>query len=168
MIDWAFLIDIISTAAVIIGIGFGINQLRQYQSSRKSDSSQYLLNSYQTAEFLKGICHILSLPDGLTKKEIEEREGDAVSVIYLVMSTFESIGILVFQNEIPMDMVDAAFSGPLLVSWQKLKLYVSGIREEHQRETMFEWYQWLIERLMEREIIKEPIPAYIEHKDWEE
>jgi hypothetical protein len=168
MIDWNFLVDIISTIAIIIGIGFGINQLRQYQSSRKRDSSQYLLNSYQTAEFLEGICTILSLPDGLTKKEIEEKVWDDVGLIFLVMSTWESIGILVFQKEIPMDMVDAAFSGPLLVSWEKLKLYVIGMRKEHQRDTFFEWYQWLYDRLIEREKEKHPVPAHVEHKDWEE
>ncbi len=168
MIDLSFILNIISTVAVILGIGFGLNQLRQFHLSRKRDSALYLLNSYKTGEFIQGIWTILSLPDGLTKKEIEKRVGDEIKVIYLVMSTWESIGILVFQDEVTLDMVDKAFSGPLIVSWQKLKLYVSGIREEHQRETMFEWFQWLTERMREREKSKPPIPAHIAYKDWEE
>jgi len=166
--DLAFLLDIVSTVAVIIGIVFGINQLRQYRLSRRRDSALFLLNSYQTAEFLQGIWTILSLPDGLTKKEIEERVVDEIKVIYLVMSIFESIGILVFHNEVTMDMVDDAYSGPITLSWQKLELYVSGLREEHQRETMFEWFQWLAERLRDREKTRPPVPAHIAHKEWHE
>jgi len=166
--EFPIILDIVSTAAVIIGVVFGLGQLRQYHLSRKRDSALFLLNSYQTAEFLQGIGTILSIPDGLTKKEIEERVGDETPVIYLVMSTFESIGILVFHNEVTMDMVDDAYSGPIALSWQKLELYVSGIREEHQRETMFEWFQWLAERMRDREKRSPPVPAHVAYKEWDE
>jgi hypothetical protein len=162
------ILDIVSTVAVIIGVVFGLSQLRQYHASRKRDSALFLLSSYQTGEFLQGIWTILSIPDGLTKTEIEERVGDEIETVYLVMSTFESIGILVFRNEVTMDMVDDAYSGPITLSWQKLEPYVSGMREEHQRETMFEWFQWLAERMRDREGSRPPVPAHIAYKEWEE
>lgn len=162
------ILDIASTVAVIIGVVFGLSQLRQYHSSRKRDSALFLLHSYQTVEFLQGIWTILSIPDGLTKKEIEERVGDEIKLVYLVMSTWESIGILAFHNEVTMDMVDDAHSGPISLSWQKLELYVSGVREEYQRETMFEWFQWLAERMRDREKSESPVPAHIAHKERDE
>ena len=166
--ELSVVLDIVSTVTVTIGIVFGLIQLRQYHLSRKRDSALFLLNSFQTAEFVQGLRTILSLPDGLTKKDVEERVGDEIEVVYLVMSTWESIGILVFYNEITMDMVDDAYSGAIALSWQKLELYVSEMREELQRETMFEWFQWLAERMRDRERSRPPVPAHIAHKEWEE
>jgi hypothetical protein len=83
------------------------------------------------------------------------------------MSTWESIGILLFNHEVTIDMVDNAFSGPILFSWQKLERYVNDLRAELERETLFEWFQWLSDRIKVREIKKSPIPAHIAYKDWE-
>jgi hypothetical protein len=165
--DLPFILDIVSTVAIIIAIAFGLLELRHYHLSRKRDSALHLLNTYQTVEFLQGIWTILSIPDGLTKVEIEQRVGDEIKAVYLVMSTWESIGILVFHNEATMGMVDDAYSGTITLSWQKLEGYVSGMRAEFQRETIFEWFQWLAERMIDRERSRRPVPAHIAHKDWE-
>ena len=165
--ELSFILNIVATIAVVIGVVFGLTQLRHYHLSRKRDSALFLLNSYQTGEFSQGIWTILSIPDGLTKKEIEERVGEEIKVVYLVMSTWESIGILVFHNEVTMDMVDDAFGDPITLSWQKLEQYVSWMREEYQRETIFEWFQWLAERMKDREKSRSPVPAYIAHKEWD-
>ncbi len=165
--DFQFLLNIISTLAVIIALAFGLIQLRHYHLSRKRESALHLLNTFQTVDFLDGIWRILSLPDGLTKGEIEVKLGDDIKAIYLVMSTWESIGILVFHHEVTMDMVDDAYSGAITLSWQKLAGCVSDMREEFKRETIFEWFQWLAERMADRERRVPPVPAHIAHKDWE-
>jgi hypothetical protein len=53
------------------------------------------------------------------------------------------------------------FSGPVVLTWRKLEPYLQEIRKERKRETLFEWYQWLAERLMERESKGAPVPAHI-------
>lgn len=40
--------------------------------------------------------------------------------IYLVMGTWERLGILVFRDEIATDAVDDAFSGRIIQSWINL------------------------------------------------
>lgn len=165
--DFTFLLNIISTLAVLIALAFGLIQLRHYHLSRKRESALHLLNTFQTVDFLQGIWRTLSLPDGLTKNEIEEELGDDIKVIYLVMSTWESIGILVFHHEVTIGMVDEAYSGVIRLSWQKLAGYVAEMREEFQRDTIFEWFQWLAERMEDRERTAPPVPAHITHKYWE-
>ncbi len=159
--------DLFSTFAVVFGIIFGLIQLRQYRLSRKREAALFLLNSYQTGEFIEGIWIIQGLPDGLTKSEIEKRLDIKIKSIGLVMSTWESIGILLYKHEVTIDMIDDAFSGPILFSWQKLEQYVQDLRLELGRETLFEWFQWLSDRIKERETRKSPTPAYIAHRDWE-
>jgi hypothetical protein len=165
--DFPFLLNIISTLAVIIALAFGLMELRHYHLSRKRDSELHLLNTFQTVDFLQGIWSTISLPDGLTKVEIEDQLGNDIKAVYLVMSTWENIGILVFHDEVSMDMVDDAYSGAITLSWQKLAGYVSDMREEFQRDTIFEWFQWLAERMADRERSALPVPAHIAHKDWE-
>ena len=82
------------------------------------------------------------------------------------MGTWERLGVLVYRREIDLEQVDDAFSGPIVLSWQKLGQYVSELRANLQRETAMEWFQWLAERMLERETTAEPVPAYIAHKDW--
>ena len=164
--ELSILLNIVATMAVLIGLVFGLTQLRHYHLSRKRDSALFLINSYQTGEFSQGIWTILSIPDGLTKVEIEGRVGEDIKGIYRVISAWESIGLLVFQNEITMDMVEDYYRGPITISWQKLELYVSGMRQEHQMDTIFEWFQWLAERMKDREKNRSPMPVYITHKEW--
>jgi hypothetical protein len=65
-----------------------------------------------------------------------------------------------------LELVSDFFSGPIKISWQKLQNYYFDEREEHQRETIGEWFQWLAERLAEREETTPRIAAHIAHKNW--
>lgn len=85
--DLPFLIDLVSTLAVVFGIAFGLIQLRQYRLSRKREASLFILNSHQTREFVGGLWEIMSLPDGLTRDVLEGRLGDDFGTLGLVMST---------------------------------------------------------------------------------
>jgi hypothetical protein len=65
-------------------------------------------------------------------------------------------------------LVDDFFSGPLLISWQKLKVYSEECRHTLKRDTYAEWFHWLAERMLEREKTSPPVSAYIAHRDWRE
>ena len=164
--ELSLIFDVLSAVAVILGILFGLLQLRHYHLSRTREADLFLLNSFQTGEFLLGIWIIQELPNGLTKKGIEDRLGEDIRSVYLVMSTWERIGLLVFNRELSIDMVDDAYRDQIIFSWHRLKQYVTDIREDLQRDTSFEWFQWLAERMISRDIAKPPIPAYHAFRDW--
>ena len=62
----------------------------------------------------------------------------------------------VFRRELALDLVDDFFSGPILLSWQKLRVWAEQWRREQNRETGSEWFHWLAERMMEREKLAPP------------
>ncbi|MGD8850666.1 MAG: DUF4760 domain-containing protein [Anaerolineales bacterium] len=163
----AFVFDIIRTLAVVMGIFFGLIQLRQYRISRKRESTLYLVKSMQTKEFVSGLWIIQGLRDGITKLQLEQEMGDKLESIIFVMSMWETIGILLFHHEITIELVDEAFSGPIIFSWQKLERYIHDFREETGRETHFEWFQWLSDRMKEREGLRSRVPAYASIGDWQ-
>jgi hypothetical protein len=164
--ELTLIFQIISTSAVILGIAFGILNLRNFQKMRKREAAILMLNSFQTNEFVRGLLLVFNLPEPVGKAEVDGMPKDDYLALYLLLGTWERLGILVYRDEIPLDLVDDAFSGPILISWEKLKGFVEEFRANVRRDTGFEWFQWLAERMMEREKTTSAIPAYIAHKTW--
>lgn len=152
--------------AVIAGVVFAVIQIRQRRQERQREGALELLHSFQTVEFAKSLQILSQLPVGLSKKDIEDRVGEEIGLIWALMTTWESVGILVFRREIRLDLVDDFFSGPIVVSWEKLQALVADDREQGGRNTYWEWFQWLHDRMRERESATPPVPAHIEHSEW--
>ena len=159
-------LQLIATTIMIIGIGFGIQNIRQYQASRKRESAILMLNSFQTSEFVRGLLCIFDLPENVSKAELDSLPIEQFLAVYMVMGTWERLGVLVFRGEIELGLVEDAYSGAVIQSWQKLRGYIADLRGNLGQETAMEWFQWLAERIQERETASQPLPAYIAHRDW--
>jgi len=72
----------------------------------------------------------------------------------------------IFRGEIGLDLSDDAFSGLIVQSWERLSSFVAQFRRAVGRAIGFEWFQWLAERMAEREARMLPVPAYAAHGDW--
>jgi hypothetical protein len=158
--------QIVEALAVVVGVGFAMIQVRQYRRDKQREAAMELLHAFQTPSFARALNIVYSMPDGLTKQEVEEFAGDDFHILYAMTTTWESIGVLVHRGEVDLQLVDDFFSGPVIVSWQKLENFVIGERKAVGRETINEWFQWLKERLEETESDAPPNPAHIEHKNW--
>lgn len=156
----------IQAAAVLVGVGFAVYEMRRYRSERNREAAMELLHAFQTPEFAKALVLTYRLPDGLSKEQIESRLGDDLHLVYAMTTTWESIGVLVCRGEVGIDLVDDFFSGPIVVSWRKLQNYYFDERRETGRETVGEWFQWLAERFAEREGTTPPVPAHVQHRGW--
>jgi len=159
--------QIIEAIAVSFGVAFALIEWRQHSRRHEREAALELLHSFQTPEFAKALLLVYELPDELlSKKDIEEHLGEDMHIVYALTTTWESIGVLVFKGEISLSLVSDFFSGPIKISWQKLQKYYIEQREQHQRETIGEWFQWLAERLAEREQTAGRIPAHVAHRNW--
>lgn len=158
--------EFLGGTAVIAGVAFAVIQIRHRREERQREVALELLHSFQTVEFAEALHLMDHLPAGLSREEVEDRLGDQFGLIYALMTTWESIGILVFRREISLDLADDFFSGPIAMAWNKLEVFVTEDRKQGHRDTRWEWFQWLAERMMEREQAVPPVPAHIEHSDW--
>ncbi|HEX5317346.1 MAG TPA: hypothetical protein VFX22_11920 [Candidatus Kapabacteria bacterium] len=167
--DISTIANLINAIAVTAGVIFAAAQIRQYRQRRERDAMLELVRSFQSPAFTAALRRVLSLPDGADSAKIREVLGpDGEDAVYLVSLTWESLGVLVYRREVTLDLVDDFFSGPLLISWQKLKVYSEEWRSTLNRETGNEWFHWLAERMLEREKTLPPVPAYVAHRDWRE
>jgi hypothetical protein len=163
--DLSLLFQTISTIIMVSGVIFSVINLRNFQAGRKRESAIMMLNSFQTNDFVRGLLLILDFPDNVEKDQIDKLPHEQFVALYMVVGTWERLGILVHRREIGLDLVDDAFSGPIIQSWQKLGKYIQEFRAQLGRETAFEWFQWLAERIIERETTLEATPAYAAHRN---
>jgi hypothetical protein len=166
-VDVSTLANLINAFAVTAGVIFAAAQIRYYRQRRRREVMLELVRSFQSPAFTSALRRVLSLPDGANAQKIREVLGpDGEDDVYLVSLTWESIGVLLFRRELTLDLVDDFFSGPILLSWQKLRVYAEDWRRALNRETGSEWFHWLAEQMMEREKLAPPVPAYIAHRTW--
>jgi len=162
--DISTLANLINAIAVTAGVIFAATQIRDYRRQRKRDSMLSLVRSFQSPAFAKGLRRLIELPDNASSDQIREILGtEGEDLIVHVTATWETIGVLLFHGELTIDIIDDFFSGPILISWRKLLPYTTDIRQQYQRDTWSEWFQWLAERMMERESTAPAVPAYIAH-----
>jgi len=165
--DISTLANLINAIAVTAGVIFAAAQIREFRRQRRRQSMYTLVQTFQSADFTKALHRIIDLPDNLDRAAIRAEVGpEGEDAIYFVTTTWETIGVLVFQKELTLDLVDDFFSGPLIISWRKLARYLEDVRRERHRDTLFEWFQWLAERMIEREKSSAPVPAHVAHRDW--
>ena len=156
----------IATATFVAGAIFTAIQLRSYTAAREREVALELLNSLRTPDFIRGLRIIYDLPEGLPRAEVEARVAADMALLYTVMTTWESLGVLVFRRQIRLGLVEDFFSGSILLTWQKLGRYVEEERAARARSTLLEWFQWMAERVAERESKTPAVPAYEAHRRW--
>lgn len=165
--DLSTVANLVNAIAVTAGVIFAAVQIRHYGQRRQRDAMLELVRSFQSPAFASAFRRVISLPDGATKAQVSELLGaDGEDATHIVGLTWESLGVLVFRWEVALDLVDDFFSGPISLSWRKLSRYVFEQRAILGRETAFEWFQWLAERMIKREKQTPPVPAHIAHREW--
>ena len=165
--NWPVIIDLVSAIALCAGVIFAAYQLVELRRQHRRDAVLGLVRSFQSGDFTAALGRINSLPDGADRATIDQVLGpDGRDQVFLVGLTWESLGVLTFRREIDMGTIDDFFSGAITISWRKLHTFVENDRESLERETVWEWFQWLSERMREREDRSAPIPAHIAHRDW--
>ncbi len=165
--NWSVVADVVNAGAVTIGVVFAATQLFDIRRQRKRDAMLALVRSFQSGDFTTALRHINSLPDGADRAAIRASLGpDGEDQVFMIGLTFESLGVLVFRREVTMDLIDDFFSGAIVISWRKLHAYVEEDRRDLGRETVWEWFQWLAERVAEREREVNPVPAHLAHRNW--
>ncbi len=165
--DFSTIANLINAVAVTAGVIFAATQIKDYRRQRRRDAMLELVRSFQSPPFTRALHRINSLPDGAERQKIHEVLGpEGEDDVFMVGLTWESLGVLAFRGEVTLDLMADFFSGAIVISWRKLHVFVEEDRRSLNRETVWEWFQWLAERMIEREKKTPRTPAHIAHRDW--
>ena len=161
----ANLAEVIGAIIVIGGLGFGFVQLNHFRRQRHDLAALELARSFQSPEFAHALRLVLSLPDGVSKAELEEMDPQYEDAAMLVSLTLESVGIMVHRRITSLDIVWELMGGVVLAAWKKLEVWAGEHRTAQGLEKFDEWIQWLCNQTEKHMVQSEP--AYLKYRDWE-
>ncbi len=157
--------EIIGAVIVIGGLIFAVLQMRQTRQQRRELAAIELFRFFGNARFTAAYKRILLLPEGQSSDEIQGQGPELEDAAMLISATMESIGVMTFQRIVPFMVVYNLIGASCPALWRKLSPWVEMIREEQNEPAVFEWFQWLADRL-EHSHALDTEPAYVAHKQW--
>jgi hypothetical protein len=143
---------------------FGLIQLSELKKQRRDAVAGELMRSFMDAEVANAITLIRGLPDGVSSDELRRSGAEVERAAVLVCTTFETMGLLVFQRIAPFGLVVELAGGIIVVMWHKLGPWLDRVRVEQHQPSWAEWFQWLAQQCEKQKHGR--TPAYVRHDDW--
>jgi hypothetical protein len=73
---------------------------------------------------------------------------------------------MVYMRMVSLQMVDELIGGIILVFWARAGNWVERERVRTGNPKLFEWCQWLAERIGERRAAGKHEPAHLKYRSW--
>jgi hypothetical protein len=159
-------LQVLETAAVVIGVVFALLQVRALKVQHEVQGGAALLNSLQSRDTGSTALLLYALPDGLDGAALKQRLGADFDAVIALASMFESLGPLVARGHVPVEIYADYYRGLTVLCWRRLRRYVEEERAAAGWSNLFEWLQWLAERMDERAPLARDVPAFERYRDW--
>jgi hypothetical protein len=149
--------------SVIVALVFGVAQTRAAARDRKERLTLETLRLFQTREFAETIYRIRDITPARSQVEFQAMSAEDQIMLMQFGQQMESLGMLVFEKYIDLDLVDKTLGTFVSTTWEKYKLMFEDMREKLPDPYLGEYYQWLAERVEER-ISEGRQPYYLRDK----
>jgi hypothetical protein len=138
------------TLSVIIAVIFGIAQARSAARDRRERLSLEALRNFQTRDFVELMQYINSheLPD--SRKGLVKLPANEQVILIQFAQEMETLGILVAENYIDIDLVDKTLGSFVSTSWKKYEKVFLDMRETLPDPFLGEYFQWLADFIRTR------------------
>jgi len=138
------------TLSLIVAVIFGIAQVRAVNRDRKDRFTMETLRSFQTRDFAELINYLSNaeFPESREKYRTWSTE-EQVKFIELAQQ-MESLGLLLAEKLIDIDLVDKTLGSFVATSWEKYKPLILDLREKSPDPFLAEYFQWMAELIDQR------------------
>ena len=167
LVQIANIVQILGILILIFGMWLGLRQFKLLRNQRRDQAIMECARSFEDREFTEAYRLITAEKPGLSFEQISDLGEDYEMAALRVGMKFETIGLLVYKGVVPMDAMEDLVGGAAITIWKILENWVKETRIERSHQTFWEWYQWLVDRLLERDDVKKT-PAFIKYKKWKE
>ena len=158
--------DIVGAFLVIVGVIFGIIQIRYYRAERHENATMEIMRSFQSVEFTNALRHINQYQSECRRCTEQPVAQELQESILLITTTLESIGLMVYRRLVPFRLVQQLMGGSIQASWGILQGFVEQTRELTGRPSVYEWFQWLAEQLDRYPEYLDEVGAYEKFAQW--
>ena len=164
--DVTTIANLATAIAVVVGLIFGILEVRHIRQERDERASFEVVHAIMTEHWIDSAPIVRSL-DETSSPENLQADPALLQAAHSVAFILEALGYAVFKRIVRLETVDELLGGTVRVAWRKLRPYAEQERRRTGSPKSWEWFQWLAERLDER---RGPIAAqrgaYEIYRDW--
>jgi hypothetical protein len=161
---WAALAEIIGAGSIVTGLLVGWFQLRNFRVQQRNAVAINLAQTFYSRDLARSIGLMQSVPVGISLEEMRALGQEYESAAITVVTSFETMGLLVFKRIAPLDLVLDLAGGIVLVMNVKLERWQEDLRAEQNQPSWGEWFEWLGDQAEKHKTVTEP--AYSLHKEW--
>jgi len=149
MLDVTEISAMVAAAGVMVGVVYYILDMRNQARTRQTDLVMRLYSTYGSKDFQEAWA---------TVRELEFKDYDdfikkygwsaAMSEVGLF---FEGVGVLLHKKLVDISMIDDLFTGPVKMTWEKMKPMIEGHRRQREYPQFYEWLEYLYNEMKKRE-----------------
>jgi hypothetical protein len=138
------------TLSFLVALVFGIAQVRAAARDRRERLTLDTLRNFQTKEFSELMLYIATHDLPVTLEQMRALPNKEQVFLFQFSQEMESLGILVAERLINIDLVDKTLGSFVTTSWEKYKTMFQDIRENAPDPFLGEYFQWLAEQIDKR------------------
>ena len=149
MVDITEISAMVAAAGVLVGVVYYILDMRNQARTRQTDLVMRLYSTYGSKDLQEAWA---------TVRELEFKDYDdfikkygwsaAMSEVCLF---FEGVGVLLHKKLVDISMLDDLFTGPIKMTWEKMKPMIEGHRRQKKYPQFYEWLEYLYNEMKKRE-----------------
>jgi hypothetical protein len=147
----------------IVGLVFGIAQVRAAARDRRERLTLETLRGFQTREFVELMNFINTHEMPSSREALLALPAHELTNYMQFSQEMESLGILVAERLINLDLVDKTLGSFVMTAWEKYKTPFLDIRKKAPDPFLGEYFQWLAEQIDER-MRKNPRKPFFENR----
>jgi hypothetical protein len=142
--------NIALAVSAVIALIFGIVQVRSASRDRQERLTLEALRNFNTREFSELMNYVTAHNIPPTHEKWQKLPAAEGIMITQFAQEIESLGLLVAERLINIDLVDKTIGSLVSVSWVKYKPMIQDSRGRRPDPFLAEYFQWLAERIEER------------------
>lgn len=138
--------NLATTLAVVIGVVFGLAELRRAARDRRDHAAIEVVRSVDSPDIRRAVARILELPVD-ADPEVIRNDPAIIDAARLVYWASEMFGSIVYEGVVDLHTLDRMMGGWVRACWLRLRRWVEADRLETRNVNTGEWWQWLYEQL---------------------
>jgi hypothetical protein len=138
------------TLSFIVAVIFGIAQLKTARKDRRERLTLEALRNFQSREFAAMILFTSITKFPSNNEEWQVCPNDDRERFIHLMQQMESLGLLLADKLINIDLVDKTLGSYVTISWERFKPFVTDMRKTIPDPYMAEYFQWMAEQMDKR------------------
>ena len=152
--------NIALAVSAVIALVFGIVQVQVAARDRHERLTLEALRNFNTREFSELMNYVTTHDIPVTHEKWQKLPAAEGIMITQFAQEMESLGLLVAERLINIDLVDKTIGSLVSVAWDKYKPMILDSRDKRPDPFLSEYFQWLAERIEERMRDTPRLPIY--------